>query len=246
MKSQVAKPLWTIALVLFCAGQVRAETIEDVKQKIHAKVSSYKSLEYRAIFTIDVNMPQMSMKSTTEQTAQYVNNGDKILGRLETTSKSEQKMGDQASKTESKTVDISDGQFAYTVSETDGTKSASKRKADLTKELSPFNAQASFKLMEEQFTIKLLPDETVDGKAAWVLEMKAKDPAQSALVGRTLSYYDKESGISVKSMSFDPSGKPTTTSMTKDIKINSTINPDRFVFKAPPGVNVVDTTVPGK
>jgi outer membrane lipoprotein-sorting protein len=233
-------------LVLFCVGQVRAETIDDVKKKIHAKVSTYKSLEYKANYTMDVNMPQMSMKSTTEQTAQYQNNGDKVLGRLETTTKSEQRMGDQSSKTESKSVDISDGQFAYTVSETDGMKSASKRKADLTKDLSPFNALASFKLMEEHFAIKLLPDETVDGKAAWVLELKAKDPAQSALVGRTLSYYDKETGISVKSMSYDPSGKPTTTSMTKDIKINSTINPDRFVFKAPPGVEVVDSTVPGK
>ena len=246
MKSQVGKPLWSIALVLFCVGQVRAETIEDVKQKIHAKVSSYKSLEYKAIYTIEVNMPQMSMKSTTEQTAQYVNKGEKVLGRLETTTKSEQKMGDQASKTETKSVDISDGQFAYSVAETDGTKSASKRKADLTKDLSPFNAQALFKLMEEQFTIKLIPDETVDGKAAWVVEMRSKNPAELAVVGRTLSYYDKETGIGIKSMSFDASGKPTTTSMTKDIKINSTISPDRFIFKAPPGVNVVDTTVPGK
>ena len=245
MKSQVRKPLWSIALVLFCIGQVRAETIEDVKQKIHAKVSSYKSLEYKAILSIDVNLPQMSMKTTTEQTAQYQNNGEKVLGRLETSIKSEQKMGDQASKTESKSVDISDGQFAYTVTEADGTKSASKRKADLTKDLSPFNAQASFKLMEEHFAIKLLPDETVDGKAAWVLEMKSKNPAELALMGRTLSYYDKETGISVKSMSFDPSGKPTTTSVTKDIKINSAINPDQFVFKAPPGVDVVDTTKPG-
>lgn len=230
------------SVVLVFGSAARADSLEEAKQKIHDKVSSYKSIEYKAYAKSEMTMPQMSMKSTTEQFAQYVNKGDKILGRSETKISSEQKMGEQSSKTAQTVTDISDGEFAYSVTDADGTKSAAKRKAEMNKELSPFNAMGMFKLMEENFAITLMPDETVDGKSAWVFELKPKNPAQAAVMGRTLSYFDKDSGISVKSVSYDPNGKPINTSVTKDIKINSNISPDRFVFKAPPGVEVVDTT----
>lgn len=242
MKSLIARCVAFSAVVLSCAAPAMAETLDEVKKKIHDKVSSYKSLEYKGYATTDFNSPQFSSKTTTEISAQYVRQGDKILGRTESKVNSEQKMGDQATKSAVQITSISDGQFDYTIQDTDGTKTATKSKAAMTKELNPFNTLGMFKTMEESYDVKILADETVDGKPAWVFEMKPKDPAAAATMGRTISYYDKETGISTKSTTYDPAGKPMSTFITKDIKINSNINPDLFVFKAPPGVEVMDTT----
>lgn len=242
MKSPIAKCLVLVAIVGMCAATANAETLEEVKKKIHDKVSGYKSLEYKGYATTDFNTPQFSSKSKTEMTAQYLKQGEKILGRTESKINSEQKMGDQVSKNTVHITSISDGQFDYTIQDTDGVKTATKSNLAMNKELNPFNTLGMFKTMEETYDVKLMPDETVDGKPAWVLEMKPKDPAAAATMGRTISYYDKESGISIKSTSYDPAGKPISTFITKDIKVNSSISPDRFVFKAPPGVEVMDTT----
>jgi outer membrane lipoprotein-sorting protein len=41
-------------------------------------------------------------------------------------------------------------------------------------------------------------------------------------------------------VTYTPDGKPMNTMTYSDIKINDKISPDRFVFKAPPGVEVQD------
>ena len=54
--------------------------------------------------------------------------------------------------------------------------------------------------------------------------------------------FHKESGQMIKMIAYSPDGKPMATTTFSDIKINPKISPDRFVFKAPPGVTVQDMT----
>lgn len=236
-----------IALLAFSTTSVRAETFDEVKKQIHEKVSKYKSLSYKIDVQSEMDTPQFKMKSSTQQAAQFVNKGDTVLARMETNSSSAQKMGEEEMKYDSKSLDVCDGKEWYTLVDQMGQKSATKRKADMKKDGNPFDPMGGFKLMEENFEIKVLPDETVNGKPAWVFEMKLKpgNPA-AAMMGKTLAYYDKETGISIKGVSFDPAGKPTTTSTTSDVKINEDIPADKFVFKAPEGVKVqeVPDTIP--
>lgn len=228
-----------LAVCAVTAVAVRAETIDEVKKKIHEKVSKYKSIQYTLEMKTDMDTPQFKMSSTTRQTAQFVNKGDKILARMESETSSTQKMGEQENKQEVKSLDVCDGNFWYSMADQGGEKTATKRKADVKKEGNPFDPQNGFKQMEEHFDVKLMPDETVNGKPAWVFEMKLKpgNPAAS-MMGRALAYYDKETGVSLKGVSFDPAGKPTSTSTTTDVKIDADIPADRFVFKAPEGVTV--------
>ena len=55
MKSPIAKCLVLVAFVGMCAATANAETLEEVKKKIHDKVSGYKSLEYKGYATTDFN-----------------------------------------------------------------------------------------------------------------------------------------------------------------------------------------------
>src|SRR5262249_17648891 len=121
-----------------------------------------------------------------------------------------------------------------------------KQKWDPKTSVNPFDALNSFKLQEQNFNLKLLPDEKVDGKPCWAIELVIKDPAARAMMGRTVTYYDKNNGIGVKSVTTDKDGKVTTTSTTTDIKLNADIKPDKFVFKAPEGVKVQDLTATEK
>lgn len=228
-----------LAVCAVTTMSARAETIDEAKKKIHDKVSKYKSIQYKLEMKTDMDTPQFKMSSTTKQTAQFVNKGDKILARMESDINSVQKMGEQESKQDVKSLDVCDGTYWYTLADQGGEKTATKRKADVKKEGNPFDPNFGFKQMDEHFDVKLLPDETVNGKPAWVFEMKMKpgNPA-AAMMGRALAYYDKETGISLKGVSFDPAGKPTSTSVTSDVKIDADIPADRFTFKAPEGVKI--------
>lgn len=233
------------ALIICAAGasKAAAETLEDVKKKIHEKVSAMKSLEYKLEMTTEMDMPQMAIKSSTKQTAQFVNKGDHVLARMETSSSTTQKMGDQEQKYDSKSLDVCDGKFWYNLSEQMGQQMATKRKIKPEGDPSPFNALASFKQLAEAFEVKLMPDETIDGKPAWVLETKPKpgtDPMN--VMGRSLSFYDKETGVSIKGENYDTNGKIVSKVKTTDIKINSQIDPAKFEFKPPPGVQVMEQT----
>ncbi len=55
-------------------------------------------------------------------------------------------------------------------------------------------------------------------------------------------YFDKATGVMVKSVSKNVAGKVTMESLTTDLKVNSSISADRFVFTAPEGVEVMDLT----
>jgi outer membrane lipoprotein-sorting protein len=55
-------------------------------------------------------------------------------------------------------------------------------------------------------------------------------------------YYSQEHGVPVKSVMYGPDGKPITTMTFSDYKFDVKIDPQRFVFKAPEGVQVIDQT----
>ena len=233
--------LAAMAMVGFVTASVRGESLDDVKKKIQSKLDGYKTIQLKMQTTTDMTSEQVSMKSDTMQTVQAARKGDKVLSRVDSVTKGETRFAGESQKVDSTTLSVCDGDTVYTYTESMGMKNAFKQKADKTNTFNPFDITNSFKILEQNFTIKLNADETVDGKPCWVIEMVMKNtvPGMGGK-GKTLSYYEKSNGISLKSISYDEKGKVTTTSTTSDIKLNESIPPDQFVFKAPQGVEVVD------
>jgi outer membrane lipoprotein-sorting protein len=122
-----------------------------------------------------------------------------------------------------------------------GQKMATKQKPEVAATGDP---KELFKKMHSDNTVKMLPDEKVDGVSTVVFEVVPKDVAGSP-VAKSIMYFAKDTGINVKVVGKDKDGKDVFSNMSTDIKLNTEIANDHFVFKAPEGVQVMDMTGSG-
>ena len=229
--------VWRVGvLVLGCglvSSAVAGESFEEVSKKIVAASKKLKSFSAKTKTVTQLKRASFSMLSTVEGTTEMLRRGDDLLVRLESKSVTETTFGDSTTKRESSTLRISDGSYTYTLSETAGKKTARKTKMEKS-DADPFKAWRGNSKLE------VLPDSSLDGHAVWVIEAIPKQ--NRSLRGKTVIYYHKQSGQMIKIVAYTPDGEPMTTTTYSDFKINEKISPDRFVFKAPPGVKVQDTS----
>lgn len=219
-----------LALGFGLAGSaVAGETFEEVSKKIAAAAEKVKSFSSKSKTVVEMKQEGFSMSSTTEGTYEMVRKGDAYLLRTETRTRSETSIMGKTTKTESTMLMIMDGEYSYTLTETDTVKVAQKRRIK-----DPQSHVDALKSWGDTADMKVLADASVDGHAVWVIEMTPKGGDQ----GRTVLSYHKESGQMIKMVSYTPDGKPMSTMTSTDIKVNERISPERFVFKAPPGVTV--------
>jgi len=228
-----------VACLVF-AGAARAESLDDVKNKIHDMVSKYKSIQFKMKMNNDTSMAGFTMKMDSDMALEAVNKGETWMSHTETKVKTLQKMGDQEQKSDTKMTVVDDGAFVWTLSETPD-KAVTKSKHD-GKMGNPFDPKSGWKMVEESFKLELMPDETVDGKPMWVIAMEPKDPSMKMMVGKSMTYYDKKTGIAMKTVTNGADGKKTGESVTTDVKINDSVSADRFKFTPPAGVEVQDMT----
>lgn len=230
------------SLTMFLAAAILArpafaESIDGVEKKIAEQSAKLKSWSAKMKSVTEIAGEGYKTKTVSEGTFEQMRKGDVVMFRSETNTTTTMDIAGKPTKMESKATSISDGQFVYTLTDTSGMKNAMKMKAQKQVESAPF------KTLREDYILMLLPEETIDGRKAYVIEAKPRPgrPA-SAGVGRMVYYYDQSTGISLKTVSNDASGKPTVTTTYTDIKIDPSLSPDRFVFKAPAGVQVQDLT----
>lgn len=224
-------------LALVCgAAAARAESIDDVGKKLDELYDKTTSWSAQMKSEMTVSNPAYSMKTTTVGSYEFMRRGDQYLMHTEMESQTEQQVGGEKNKMAQKMTTVSDGQFNWIHTRGNGPDQVMKQKAQ------PRPKGGVFENMKQMHTLKLLPDETIDGKPAWVIELTPKAEQATAGAGKSLQYFLKDNGIAAKQITFDPAGKPISTTTLSDIKTGVKFSPDRFVFKAPPGVNVVDMT----
>ena len=217
----------------FCGATVAAETIDEVSKKIAAASEKVTAFSAKTTMVSEIKQEGFSMVNKTEGTMEMLRKGGDFLVRAETKGVAETNVGGQTTKQESSVLMINDGAFAYSVTEMAGNKSAQKMKVEKP-DADPFKA------WKADANLKLLPDATSDGMAAWVIETTPK--STDAGQGKSVIHFHKESGQMIKMIAYAPDGKPMTTMTFSDVKLNGKIDPERFVFKAPPGVAVQDST----
>jgi len=59
-------------------------------------------------------------------------------------------------------------------------------------------------------------------------------------------YFNKKHGLMIKTLGLDEKGKVNSTVLVTDLKLGATVAADRFVFKAPEGVQVQDLSKMGR
>jgi outer membrane lipoprotein-sorting protein len=229
-----------VAVVLLSSGAVLADTLETVEKTIVEKAANTQSQQARITTMQRMQTPQMSYDSQGETTYEFLKKGDKWLSRTESKTTSSSSVAGKEHKQNTTMLVIDDGEFVWTLSEMDGQKSVMKSRSEANRAL--LTDKAYFDNLRKDFELKLLPDETVDGRATWPIQATPRQPAAEGMIAMLLNYFDKETGVCIKTVGKDSSGKEVMTSVTKDIKVNPTLAADRFVFKVPEGVAVMDMT----
>jgi hypothetical protein len=137
---------------------------------------------------------------------------------------------------------IFDGKYHYTLMISGQEKSAFKMANDKSVNMNPNDGQAVFAAQRQAGDLRLLPDESVGGKACYVIETVHKSAGDEAS-GKAMmvTHYDKKTGVGMKTVSYDQNGKVIMTSETTEVKTGLSIPDDRFVFKVPAGVQVIDS-----
>ena len=241
MRRHILISILVPVVALFVTGSVLGDKLEEAEKKITEARAKHKSVQTKSKTTQEFKSEQMEMKSETVGTQEYRKKDGRYLLRVEMKTKGTQKIkGQPDQKIDTTVLMIDDGKFLYTLNTMGTSRTATKMKRNPDM----FEGKAYFKQLRKHFTLKLLPDEKVDGKDAYVIETKPKtdNPATS----KAIYYFDKKTGIDLKMVSYDGKGKAVMTTVTTDVKLNAEIKDDRFVFKAPEGVQVADMTKMGQ
>jgi len=228
--------------VVGLAVQLNAASLEEIEKKIIEASEKIQSYTADLAMVMDTDQHGMTMKSVGKGTMEYMRKGDTALMRSEYEATMTMKFGDQEQKMEQKMLTIMDGEHVYALTDNGLQKSAVKTKLDPAQK--PVASKEMFETLRKDADVKVLDDEKVDGKDCYVLEITPKEKDETT--GKSKSWYAKDSGIMVKMVTMSPDGKPVHTMTVSNIKLDAKIDAERFKFKAPDGVEVVDMTAVGE
>lgn len=223
--------------VLNVASVRAADEFDAIEAKMKALWDGFTSISYESVTKADNSTEQFAYKMDSTGTNEMAKAGPKKWKmRSDSKTLTVQKIaGQPETKTESLTQMYSDGETIYTYTESQGVKSATKMK--VPPDGNDVN-ESFFKNMREHYTLKQLPDETVEGAACWAI---LATPKQAQAAAGAMKYcISKDTGMMVLMEMKDAAGKVMTLTTVKNVKVNPSIAADRFVFTAPPGVTVMD------
>lgn len=228
------------AVVLTAGAQAQQnEALKRAEADIIKKVAQLKSLSARLTVRATVHDEGIEIASTQAGTYEMLRDGKTTKYRRQTTIKSVQRIGDEEETIEQSEMVVCNGDYVYSLTDSLGVPTASKVKVD--RQNSGRIDKTMFWRWHKAYDLKLLPDAMVDGVKTYVFEARPK-AGKGSLPARSLYYFSKDHGFLVKTVFENDQGEPTEVTEYTDISFNAPIDPKRFQFEAPEGVEVVDRT----
>ncbi len=163
---------------------------------------------------------------------------DPVRYRVEINTKMERRSPEQNVALEQFVRVVVDGDVQYVVQNSGGKELFSKRDVNPEYYLEPRGVLAR---LRAQCTLSRLADAVVDGRNAVVVQAEHPDPTYRD-TSRTVCYFDPQLGLPLKLVKFDAEGREAEVFRLSDFRFDAPIDPQRFVFSPPPGVEVVDMT----
>lgn len=231
-----------LSMLLSAATLACGADLDSIQKQLQAAWSKHKTMSAKLTISGHMEMAGMSMDTKGDGTIELLRDGDSARSRTELKIAMIQKQGDQENKMEQTVLSITDGEFAHTLTDMGGQKRAMKGPvtAQMTGE-----PKAMFAELQKDLTLKVLPEEKVDGKKVYMIEaaFKEKPPMGPTKLVMT---FDQEMGVLVKFAQLTDDDKPMQTMTFSDFKFDEKIDPDRFKFKLPEGVQETDMSALGK
>ncbi|MCL4693848.1 MAG: hypothetical protein KJ060_15215 [Candidatus Hydrogenedentes bacterium] len=243
MRKLLIASLMALAILTAPARSEDQPTIDSVAEEIAAvweKVNAY-----TATIAVNGNIPMgpLAVTTTANGTVEYMAIEETPHFRMEIVNKLGGNMPLLGGGMEQKVLTVFDGEVAYSEMEAMGRKQYSKATPKSGDEKSPEGGKSLIESIRKRGEVTLLPDETVNGLDAYVFEVKPNNAGQQQgpVKAELIRFYvDKSTGIQVRSILLDDEGNAMLTTDYTDIKVNPEIDPKRFEYTPPPGVEVID------
>ncbi len=235
-----------VTVLGLAAAAMAAESLESVRKQVNEKTSGYKTVQYDMHMEMDGAFGGMQSKTVTDAKVQSARRDGKTVTRNESTMLATHEIPGQKARTEKTTIlAIMDPPYVSTLTTSGGETMAMKTRLDPRMAQGPLNGDDMFKAMTAEHDVKILPDQTVDGREAWVLEMTPKRSTPGNPIARMVNYIDKKTAMPIKTVGHDKAGKQVMVIAFSNVKIDEKIPAERFEFKVPAGVEVMDMTQMG-
>jgi len=219
------------ALVLAIAlPAAAADSLKTVEQKIIKAWQQHKSMTATLKMVTRMKQGDKMVNGSGKGTYEFVRKGKQVPYRMEMKGRSVTKGDGEEMTQDYQNISVSDGEFTYALMHVNGKPFATKMKVVPGNSPDP---KGGFQMLRKTSRLKLLPTEKIDGKEVYVIEAQPKQKR-----GPKMRLYYRYDGVLVKHVASDPAGKSTMTMTYTDIKLDVKIDPERFVFKPPPGVTV--------
>lgn len=226
-----------IAAVFSAAGFAAADDLASAEKKLVEAWDKHTSISAKMTVVTHMEMGATVVDGKGDGMIEVLKKDGEKFVRIELNNKVTQKMGEKSLDIVQSQLTVIDDRFTYVLSDVGGRKSLTKSEADKRMTGSPKSSLDAFR---KSHTLKLLPDETIDGAEVFVIE--AVPGAKAGAGGRTVLYFQKDTGVMARRVQYGRDNKPVTTVAYSDITIDADINSGRFLFKAPKGVRMVDKT----
>ncbi len=187
-----------------------------------------------------MKMGEADIESESNGTYDHQRHGNRIVFRIDLKNVVTSRNQGQTRKAEQSVLTISDGAACYVITTQAG------RKPTVTKSI-PQPGQTIvadenfFATLKKSYNLRVLPDQNIEGKIAWVIEATPKAAAADQ-PAKTIHYIQKESGLRVKSTGHDKTGRRIQLTALSQINLKPDIKPDRFLVELPDDVTIVDMT----
>ncbi len=243
MRKLLIASLMALAILAAPARSDDQPTIDSVAEEIAAvweKVNAY-----TATIAVNGNIPMgpLAVTTTANGTVEYMAIEETPHFRMEIVNKLGGNMPLMGGGMEQKVLTVFDGEVAYSEMEAMGRKQYSKATPKSGDEKSPEGGKNLIESIRKRGEVTLLPDETVNGVDSYVFEVKPNNAGQQQgpVKAELIRFYvDKATGIQVRSILLDGEDNAILTTDYTDIKVNPEIDPKRFEYTPPPGVEVID------
>ena len=227
-----------VVFVTSVSAAVADDKLDALEKEIAAKWEKVESMTAKMDMTMQMDQGAMKMHNTMKATVEFLRKGERMLSRIEGEMEMTMDMGGQKNEMKTPMLMVSDGDITHSLVEQMGQKMCVKAKAD---ENSLTGAEM-FKSLREQYDLTMADDEEVDGDKCWVVHAKPKKAAQPGQPVKVAFYFRQKDAATVQMLGFDASDKQVMTTKYTDIEFNEKLDPKRFEFVVPEGVQVMDMT----
>jgi len=229
-----------MALAAYSASALAA-TLDDVEQLVEEKWNGITS--FRADISVDVKVPlgPLEVPSNAEGTIELmmVESGRKYRVKVKNHLAKSFLMRDGLTQD---VLTIFDGEHEYTELTIFGRKQVNKRVPDTPGANQPMGGSAVFERLRSQGDVTLAGETEIDGAPVWIIDVKSngkpievQGPIEPSRIRVFLS---QESGLQVRLLMFDEKNEELLRMRYSNLQLNPELEPARFTYTPPPGVEV--------